>query len=135
MSYLIKNVEVLEILNKLISLNNQVDRLRLQDKLGEQYYHQNTKKLLEPLTDTIKNTSQDITKTKTESFIENNEAPENLNNILLETMVDRGIKTSYFLPPLSKKTNPQNTTQFNLVKDHNSNRVKDFLTHNSIPIT
>ena len=96
MSYLLKNVNDLENLNKLVSLINQVDKLRLQDKLGEQYYHQNTKKLLEPLTDTIKNTSQDITKTKTESSTENNEALENLNNKLLEVVIDRGIKISFF---------------------------------------
>ena len=29
---------------------------------------------------------------------------------------------SYLLSPLSKITNPGNSTQFKLVKDHNSNR-------------
>ena len=50
-------------------------------------------------------------------------------------MNDRGIIATYFLSPLAKITNPENTSQFKLVKDHNSKRVNDLLIHNSIPIT
>ena len=39
------------------------------------------------------------------------------------------------MSPLSKITNPENTSQFKLVKYHNSNRVNDLKIHNSIPIT
>ena len=39
------------------------------------------------------------------------------------------------MTPLSKITNPQNTTQFNLVKDSHSNRVNDLKTNKTIPIT
>ena len=39
------------------------------------------------------------------------------------------------MSPLSKITNPENSTQFKLVKDHNSNRGNDLLIQNSIPIT
>ena len=39
------------------------------------------------------------------------------------------------MSPLSKITNPKNTSQFKLVKAHNSNRVKDLLINKSIPIT
>ena len=39
------------------------------------------------------------------------------------------------MSPLSRITNPENTTQFKLVKDHNSNRVNDLLINNTIPIT
>ena len=49
-------------------------------------------------------------------------------------MNDRGILASYLLSPLSKIINPENTSQFRLVRDHNSNRVNDLLIHNSIPI-
>ena len=70
------------------------------------------KKVFEPVTDTIKNTSRDITETITETSIENNRAKENLNDKLLEILNDRGIIASYFLSPLSKITNPENTTQF-----------------------
>ena len=49
-------------------------------------------------------------------------------------MNDRGIIASSLLSQLSKITNPENTTQFKLVKDHNSNRVNDLLMRNTIPI-
>ena len=39
------------------------------------------------------------------------------------------------MSPLSKITNPENSTQFKLVKDPNSNRVNDLLLKNKIPIT
>ena len=39
MLYLIKNIEELEILNILISLQSQVNDVRFQDKLREQSYH------------------------------------------------------------------------------------------------
>ena len=39
------------------------------------------------------------------------------------------------MSPLSRITNPENTTQFKLVKDQNSNRVNDLLINNTIPIT
>ena len=50
-------------------------------------------------------------------------------------MNDRGLLASYLLSPLSKITNPENTTQFKLVKDHNSDRVNASLIKNKIPIT
>ena len=46
MLYSIKNIEDLEKLNELISLQNQVNEVRLQDKLGEQNYHHNTNKIV-----------------------------------------------------------------------------------------
>ena len=49
-------------------------------------------------------------------------------------MNDWGIIASC-LCPLSKITNPENTTQFKLVKDYSSNRVNDFLVHNTIAVT
>ena len=50
-------------------------------------------------------------------------------------MNDRGILASYLMCLLSKITNPENTSQFKLVKDPSSNRVNDLKIHNSIPIT
>ena len=50
-------------------------------------------------------------------------------------MNDRGILATYLMSPLSKITNPEKTSQFKLVKDHNSNRVNDLLMKNKIPIT
>ena len=50
----IKNREDLEKLKELISLNNQLEELHLQKKLGKQNFHENVKKLPEPVIDTIK---------------------------------------------------------------------------------
>ena len=131
----IKDREDLAKLNELVSLQDQVIVVRLQDKLGKHNFHENMKKLYEPLTDTIKNTSENITKTITESSKENNLALENLNNKILEIMNDRGILASYLMSPLSKIFNAENTTQFKLVKDSTSNRVNDLKINKTVPIT
>ena len=64
------------------------------------------RKVFEPVTKSLENTSQDITKTITETSIKNNQAIENLSNKLLEIMVDRGILGTYLMSSLSKITNP-----------------------------
>ena len=135
MLYSIKNIDDLENLNELVSLQSQVKAVRLQDKLGKQNFHEDMKKVFEPVTKSLENTSQDITKTITETSIKNNPAIENLNNKLLEIMNDRGILASYLMSLLSKITNPENFSQFKLVRDSSSNRVNDLKIHNSIPIT
>ena len=135
MLYPIKDREDLEKLNEAVSLQNQVKVVRLQNKLGEQNFHEDMKKVFEPVTKSLENTSENLTKAITENSIKNNEAIENINNKLLEIMNDRGIITSYLISPLAKIFNPENSTQFKLVKDSGSNRVNDLLIHNSIPIT
>ena len=135
MLYAIKNVDDLENLNELASLQNQVKAVRLQDKLAKQDFHEDMKKVFELVTKSLEITSQDITKTITETSNKNNQAIENLNSKLLEIMNDRGILMSYLMSPLSIITNPENTTQFKLVKDSNSNRVNDLKINNSMPIT
>ena len=134
MLYAIKNIEDLRNLNELVSLESQVKAVRLQDRLGKQNFHENMKKDFEPVTKPFENTSGNLTKAVTESSIKNNEAIENLNNKLLEIMNDRGVLGSYLMSPLSKITNPENTSQFKLVKDSISNRGNDLLIHNSTPI-
>ena len=135
MLYSIKDREDLENLQELVSLENQVKVVKLQDQLGKQNFQEDMKKVFEPVTKSIENTSQDIAKTITETSFKNNQALENLNNKLLEIMNDRGISASYLMSPLSRITNPENTSQFKLVKDPSSNRVNDLKIHNSIPIT
>ena len=135
MLFPIKDREDLEKLNEAVSLQNHVKVVRLQNKLGEQNFHEDMTKVFEPLTDTLEKTSENITKAITESSEENKFALENLNNKLLEIMNDRGILASYLMSPLSKITNLENTSQFKLVKDSSSNRVNDLKIHNSIPIT
>ena len=135
MLYSIKDREDLENLNELASLQDQVKAIRLQDKLGKQNFQEDMNKVFEPVTKYVENTSENLTKAITQSSIKNNQAIENLNNKLLEIMNDRGILATYLMSPLSKITNPENITQFKLVKDSNSNRVNDLLIHNTKPIT
>ena len=70
--------------------------VRLQDKLGVQNFHEDKKKVFEPVTKPIKDVSEEVTKTITESSIKNNQSIEKLYNKLLEIMNDRGIIASYF---------------------------------------
>ena len=135
MLYSIKDREDLEKLEDLVSLQNQVKVVKLQDKLGEQNFHEDMKKVFEPVTKSLENTSENLTKAITETSIKNNLAIENINNNLLEIMNDRGILATYLMSPLSRITNPENSSQFKLVKDSNSNRVNDLLMKNKIPIT
>ena len=135
MLYSIKDREDLENLNELVSLQEQVKVVKLQDKLGKQNFHEDMKKVFEPVTKSLENTSEKLTNAITETSIKNNQAIENINNNLLEIMNDRGILATYLMSPLSKITNPENTTQFKLIKDSTSNRVNDLKINNSIPIT
>ena len=111
MLFPIKDREDSKDLDELESLQSQVKVVRLQDKLGKQNFHEDMKKVFEPVTKSQENTSQDITKTITETSIKNNKALEKLNNKLLEEMNDRGILASYLMSSLSKITNPENSTQ------------------------
>ena len=135
MLYSIKDREDLEKLEELVSLQNQVKVVKLQDKLGEQNFHEDMKKVFEPVTKSLENTSENLTKAITETSIKNNQAIGNINNNLLEIMNDIGILATYLMSPLSRITNPENACQFELVKDPSSNRVNDFKIHNSTPIT
>ena len=135
MLYSIKDREDLENLNELVSLQDQVKTVRMQEKLGKQNFHKDMKKVFEPVTKSIENTSQNITKTITETSVKNNQAIENLDKKLLKIMNDRGILANYLMSLLPRITNPENTSQFKLVKDHSSNRVNDLKINNSIPIT
>ena len=135
MLYAIKNREDLGNLEELASLENQVKVFKLQDKLGKQNFHKDMKKVFEPVTKSLENTSENLTKAITETSIKNNLAIENINNILLEIMNDRGILATYLMYPLSRITNPENASQFKLVKDPSSTRVNDLKINKTIPIT
>ena len=82
MLFPIKDREDLEKLNEAVSLQNQVKVVRLQNKLGEQNFHEDMKKVFEPVTKSLENTSENLTKAITENSIKNNEAIENINNKL-----------------------------------------------------
>ena len=127
-----KNDDDFKDLNELASLQNRVKLVRLQEKLEKQSFRDDMKKIFEPVTKSIKDTSKDVTKTMILTPKENKKALENLNNIFLKIMDDRGILASYLMSLLP---NPEATTQFKLVKISNSNRVNELLIHNTKPIT
>ena len=135
MLFPIRNVEDLQNLNEAVSLQNDVKVVRLQDKLGKQNFHEDMKEVFEPMTNAIKKTSENITKSITEASINNNKAIENLNEKLLELMKDNGMIASYLALPLVEVLRKDNKSQFRIRKDPNSTKLNDFLIHGTIPIT
>ena len=112
MLFPIKDREDLEKLNQLASLQDQLKAVRLQDKLGKQNFHKDMKKVFEPMTDAIKNTSENITKFLSEKSINNNKAIENLNEKILEMMNDKGMIAPYLASSLVILFKPENKSQF-----------------------
>ena len=107
MLYSIEDREDLENLEHIVSLESQIKVVRLQDTLDKQNFHEDMKKVFEPVTISLENTPRDITDTITESSIKNIKALEKLNEKFLEIMNDRGILATYLMSPLSKITNPE----------------------------
>ena len=130
----IKNRENSEIINKLFSLPSQVKTLRSQDKLGKQNNHEDKKKVFEPVTKSIEDVFQGVTRNITETSIENNKTLESLNSKLLEIMIERGITASCLMSVLSKISNPQHASQVKLMKDPSSNKVNHSLINKTIPV-
>ena len=126
MLYPIKDREDLENLNELVLLQSQVKAVRLQDKLGEQKFHEDMKKVFEPVTKSIENTSQDITKLISETSINKNQAISDLNEKVLELMYDKGMIARYLASSLVNLFKPENKSQFKLIKDRNSIRMNEF---------
>ena len=135
MMFPIKNEEDLQKLNEAISLQNQVHEVRLQGKVGEQNYHEDAEKLFKPMTDVIKNTSENITKISTENSINNNKAIENLNEKILELMNDKGLIAPTIASSLVNLFKPKNKSQFRLKKDLNSTKMNDFMINGGITVT
>ena len=48
---------------------------------------------------------------------------------------DRGSLASFLMSPSSKNSNPEHTSQLELLKDPNTKRVKDLLIRETIPVT
>ena len=90
----ITNRDDLQNLNEVFSLQGQVKEIHLQDKLGKLNFHEDMKKLFEPVSKPIKDVSQDITNTMIQTSKKNNKALEKLQRKLLERMIDRGISAS-----------------------------------------
>ena len=135
MMFPIRNIEDLQNLNEAVLLQNQLKVVRLQDKLGKQNVHQNMEEVFEPLTDTLKKNSENITKSITENSINNNKAIENLNEKILELMNDKGMIAPFLASSLVEVFKFDNKSQFRLRKDPNSTKINDFLIHGNIPVT
>ena len=135
MLFPIRNVEDLQNLNEAVSLQNQVKFVRLQDKLGNQNFHEDMTKVFEPLTDTLKKTSENITKSITENSINNNKAIDNLNEKISELMNDKGMIAPFLASSLVEVFKSDNKSQFRLRKDPDSTKMNDFLIHGKKPVT
>ena len=135
MLFPIKDREDLEKLNDLVSLQDQVKVIRLQDKLGKQNFHEDMTKVFEPLTNTLKKTSENITKTITENSNKNTKAISDLNEKVLELMDEKGLIAPYLTSSLVEVFKKDNKSQFRLRKDPNSTKMNDFLIHGTIPVT
>ena len=85
-------------LNELALLKNQEEEFRLQDEVGKQNFQEDMKKVFEPVTKSISDVFEEVTKITTESS-NNNKEREDLNNKILGKMNDRGILESYLMSP------------------------------------
>ena len=134
MLYSSKNREDLEKIKNLATLQNQVKSVRLQDKLGKQNFHEDMKKLYEPLTDTIKDVSDDISKVISETSIRNTKTISDLNEKVLELMDEKGLIAPYLASSLVNLSTPENRSQFRLKKDLNSPNMNEFSINGDIPV-
>ena len=72
------------------------------------------RKVFQPMTNVIKNTSENITKTITESSINDNKAIENLSEKFSELMNDNGLIAPYLVSSLVNLFKPENKSQYKL---------------------
>ena len=135
MLYSIENREDLEELEELASLQNQVEEVHSQEKIGEHKFYENTRKIFEPLADLIKINSEKLTKTITQNSIKNNKALENLKEKALEWVNDKGVIAPYLASSLVFFYTPENKSQFKFIEDPISIMMNDFWINTSIPIT
>ena len=108
MIYAIKNREDLKELDELDDLKSKGKQVRLLEKICKQGYNCDLKELFEPITDTIKNTSEDITKSITETSIKNDKALEKANENVLELKNDKGMIAPYIASSVVNLFEPEN---------------------------
>ena len=122
----------MEKLEELGSLKDQVKAVRLQDELGKQNFHEDMKKPFEPMTDIVKDVSNDITDFITETLIKNYKAISDLNEKVFEVMNIKGITAPFSASSLVNLLKPENNSQFKLIKISNSFRMNDFFMNTNI---
>ena len=93
------------------------------------------KKVSEPVTKSLEKTSQDITKTISETSNKSNQAISDLSEKVLELMINKGMIALYLALSLVDLLKPENKSQFKIIKDQISLRLKVFLVNTSIPFT
>ena len=135
MIYAIKNKDDIKDLEEIDYLQSKVKQVRLFGKLGKQGYHYDIKELFEPVNDTIKNISEDITKTITETSIENNKKLENINENFIQLMNKKGMIEQYLASSLVNLFEPENKNHFKSTKELNSTKMNDVLIHGNITVT
>ena len=91
-------------------------------------------KVFEPMTDTIKNTSEDLAKAMMLTAKENDQVISHLNEKIVVLVNDNGPKAPYPSSFVANLFEPANKIQFNLIKDPNSIKMIDFLMKTSIPV-
>ena len=89
-----KNLEDLKDLNKLVSLENQGKIVKWQNRLGKQIFHEDMKQNFATVPKSIKDVSEEMTKTITEFSIKNIKAIKNLNEKVSELKNDNGMIAS-----------------------------------------
>ena len=87
------------------------------------------------MTDAIKNTSQEITKTITETSNKNNKVLENLNEKILDLLNDKCMIAHTLASSLVNLFKPEKKSQFRFKKDLNSTGMKDFLINGGKPVS
>ena len=87
------------------------------------------------MTDTIKDVSENLTKTMTETSIKRNQPNWDLNENVLELKNDKGMNAPYLVSSLVILFKPENKSQFQLFKAPNSIKLNDFLIKTNITVT
>ena len=93
------------------------------------------KKVIEPVTNTIKNTSEDLAKTMILTAYDKNQAILGSNEKICELLNDKGMIAPCLASFLAYLFKHENKSDFKPLKDPNSIRMKDFLIKTSKPVT
>ena len=130
MIYSVKNKDDLQDLEELADLQSKVKQVRLEEKLGKQGFHYDTKQLFEPITKTITDTNQKLleeTKYNTKAIENLDESNTYVKN--LEIMNKDEIIHPNLIRPLARLLVPENESQFRLYDDPDSANWNDFIMH------